>query len=67
MRIFGTSHIGCQVLLWLLVVFGLVMMVVYHDGGYAGSTEPVVVLGGCSAGALFCLFQLFKQRRKRAA
>ncbi len=66
MRIFGTSRIGCEILFSLFVGFGLLMLYVYHDGGYSG-TEPVVVLGGCSAGALFCFFRLFKRWRKGAA
>ena len=44
----------------------MVMMFVYHDGGYSG-TEPVVVLGGCSAGAVFCLFRVLRKWRKREA
>ncbi len=66
MRLFGTSRIGCEVLLCLFVGFGLLMTLVYHDGGYSG-TEPVVVLGGCSAGALFCLARLLIKRRRKAA
>ena len=66
MRILGTSQIGCEILFCLLMGFGLLMLFVYHDGGYSG-TEPVVVLGGCSAGALFCLFRLLNKRRRKAA
>lgn len=66
MRIFGTSQSGCEALFCLFVGFGLLMLFVYHDGGYSG-TEPVVVLSGCSVGALFCLFRVFRKRRRKAA
>jgi hypothetical protein len=66
MKILGTSQVGCEILFCLLVGLGLLMTFVYHDSGYSG-TEPVVVLGGCSAGALFCRFRLFNKRRRRAA
>ena len=66
MKLFGTSRIGCEVLFCLFASFGLLMAFVYHDGGYSG-TEPVVVLGGCSAGALLCVFRLLKKWARRAA
>ena len=51
---------------WLFLVLGLLMVFVYRDGGYSG-TEPLVVLGGCFAGALFCLLRLLSKRKKGAA
>jgi hypothetical protein len=66
MKLFGTSRVGCEMLSWLFLVLGLLMVFVYRDGGYSG-TEPLVVLGGCFAGALFCLLRLLSKRKKGAA
>jgi len=63
MRIFGTSRIGCEILLCLFLAFGFLMTFVYHDGVYYG-TEPVVVLGGCCVGVLFCFVRLYSKAKK---